>query len=80
MFCDLVFTAPAGCAGGFAEADQAGVGVDADEKERRDGMRAAATAADGELRLERDADRDGFEAGDFHKATQKYKTAITHPR
>ena len=54
---DLVFAAPTRRARGFADADQPGICMDLHKQEWRSGVRTAAAAADCELRLERDADR-----------------------
>jgi hypothetical protein len=42
--------------------------MDSHKQKRRDEMREATGAANGELRLERDADGDCFEASDSHVA------------
>ena len=69
---DLIFAAPTRSAGSFAQADKSLVGVDFDQQEGRDGVRAAASTADGELRFDRHPQRDGFKASNL----QAMKTAL----
>ncbi len=62
---DLILAAPDRGAGDLAEADQALVGMQLDEQEGRDGVRAA-PALDGAGGVDGDLDGDGLDAGDLH--------------
>src|SRR5665213_173045 len=74
---DLVFPAPSRGAGGFAQANQPRISMHFNQQKRRDGMRPAASAANGELGPERDADGNRFNAGDFYHLANSSVKAVT---
>src|SRR5258706_12697078 len=73
---DLVLTAPARRAGDLAEARDPFIGVHFHEQERRDRMRSA-LGADGKMLMDRHADRDGLDAGDYHVNRSSTKAAVS---
>jgi hypothetical protein len=61
----LVLAAPDRRGGDLADPDDPGVGVELDQQEQRDRVRAA-PALDGALRVDRDTDRDRFDLRNLH--------------
>src|SRR6266436_4581496 len=65
----LVLSAPTRRARGFADASDTLISVDFYQKERRKGVRATAPATNRKFRVQRNADGNGFDPGDFQAAT-----------